>query len=259
VTEIKQFNFKISATLLEQLRRTAATKDVTVTELIIQGIHQVLGIAPSPKAHDIDLGIYQKLDALEQRLLEFEGYQSTVDIKRAGQIEDILKRIAAIETFSANTVADIARSIYKELEKEKTTQVYTDINPSIDNELDQAGTEEPTPGATNIAPGVDKNINGLTQEGQLSLLPLDQVNKESATGVRIVNSAELVKTLQQVNPEVKWNTDNLVKFRRSEKHRNNWHTIEGYKFKYAGENGEGSKFNKHLWQLIPPIEEKLNS
>jgi hypothetical protein len=134
VTEIKQFNFKISATLLEQLRRTAAIKDVTVTELIIQGIHQVLGIAPSPKVHDIELGIYQKLDALEQKLLEFEGYQSTVDIRIAGQIEDILKRIAAIETFPADTVADIARSIYKELEKEKATQVYTNIDASIDDD-----------------------------------------------------------------------------------------------------------------------------
>lgn len=256
MAEIKQFNFKISATLLEQLRKTAVAKDTTVTELIIQGIHQVLGIIPSPKPDDIEFGIYKKLDELEQKLQDFEGYQSLVDLKVAGQIEDVQKRIAAIESFSPNTVADIARSIYKEIEEEKGTQLHVDIDSSIDTELDSTSIEALPAKAANTIPDVDRSINISAKEAQLSLLPPSQISEELTAKIRVVNSAELVNILQQVNPRGKWNSDKLTNLRRSKKYQGNWHNVGNYKFKYAGGNQEGSKFNKHLWQLITPDEEK---
>jgi hypothetical protein len=250
MTEIKQFNFKISATLLEQLRRTAVAKDTTVTELIIQGIHQVLGIVPSPKTDDIEMGIYQKLDALEQKLLEFEGYQSTVDIKLAGQIESIRKKITAIESFQTDTVADIARSIYIELEREKTAQVYTDIDVSIDTELDQIGTQEPALEITNVVASTTKDAETPAKKAQLTL-PLDQNNEEIPGKVRTINTSKLIKILQQADPSRGWNSDKLRNLRQSKKSKDNQHTAGNCKFKYVGEDSKASRDNKYLWLLIP--------
>jgi hypothetical protein len=262
MTEIKQFNFKISATLLEQLRRTATTKGVSVTELIIQGIHQILGISPSPKNENIDFGIYQKLDEIEQKLQDFEGYQSTIDIRVAGQIEDIIKRLTALENFPTNIVANIARDIYRELEKEKTTQLNIDIDTRIDSKLDNQNTEELVPKKTNIAPGIDTNIdrssNGFSKKAQLTL-PLIQNSEELSGEIHTINSSKLTKILQQSNPEGDWNNEKLTNIRRSKKSQGNWHIVGNFKFQYVGENPGGSKHNKHLWRLATFDEERPNS
>jgi len=63
-----QMNFKLPDELIELLKRRAAEQGSTVTDLVIQGIQQVLGIQSSSVDTSIDLGIYERLQRLEERI-----------------------------------------------------------------------------------------------------------------------------------------------------------------------------------------------
>lgn len=69
MTELKQVNFKLSVVLHEQLKKIATTKGVTVTDLLVHGVHQVLRQEASQRApsREIDFELYKHIEVLEQR------------------------------------------------------------------------------------------------------------------------------------------------------------------------------------------------
>jgi len=61
-------NFKLPDNLIEALKHKAAEQGVTATDLVIQGIQQVLGVQSSSVDKNIDTGIYERLQYLEKRI-----------------------------------------------------------------------------------------------------------------------------------------------------------------------------------------------
>jgi hypothetical protein len=73
--KIGQCNFKAPAPLLEQLKLLAVREGTTITDLIIRGIHQVLGVREGSFRRTgaiIDSDIYIKVGELEERISSYE-------------------------------------------------------------------------------------------------------------------------------------------------------------------------------------------
>jgi hypothetical protein len=276
---LKQFNFKLPEPLWNQLDELAKTKGITKTELVIQGILQILGLTSErSQGSNVDSDIYKQLDRLEQHFQEFVDYQSAVDLemnKRIKTLEEVVKelqsqlsildiansvvKMSTEKTFAPNqdVVDNIALNLdIEEAESLSSPDIDKDIATRIDTKLDQVSTEKLVPKVSGVAPEQGRDIKASTKKAQLSL-PLDQSNKELAGKVQTVSSTELIRVLQEVDPEREWNSDKLTNLRRSKKFQGNWHTVGNYKFQYAGENKEGARLSKHSWQLILPNEEKI--
>lgn len=265
MTELKQVNFKIDATLLEQLKTAARTKGLTITSLIVEGIHQVLGIRPSPQINDRDFELYAQIDKLVQKLQNFEDYQSTVDIKTSRRIDDVEARLAILGDLSTDTITDIvhriAKNIYEELEEKKTTQPKVNIDAGIDKRINNRSSKKPKVKKADIVSsidsGIDKNDSFLPEKAQLTL-KLDSNDEELPTDAQQVNSSELIKILKALDPSAQWNSDKLTAYRRLKKHQGKWHTVSGCQFKYAGENNAQESNVKYLWWLVHSKERKAN-
>jgi len=316
--DLTQFNFKLPTPLLKQLKNFAETQNSTTTELIIRGIHHVLGLATEhQKIGSIDSDIYKKLDAIEQRFQDFEDYQSGVDLefnKRITILEHEIER-TRIRATTSRMLNGIANNVYSYISSPRlqegvvtvidsdvnhgtwvspslattshkstktTTDIDSDVVPRLDQikeylnnktttvrdiatELDQTREHQNKSATENrfvlVFDGIDKeDVETQTlsrpERKQLAILELDTNEHELLKKAQKVNSSELVEHLRLIDPDKNWNNDKLTIIRRSKKQQAIWQTVGNCKFKFAGENEQGSKYYKYSWWLVRPEEEK---
>jgi hypothetical protein len=247
---LKQFNFKLPESLLKQLEELSKRKGVTKTELVIQGIQHVLGFNPDkPNISDIDSGLYQQLDNLEQRLQESIDYQSTVDLetnRRIKALEEIVKDLQ-----SRLSIPDIAGGIVN-ASVERIPSSNQDIADDIALNLDTEKTEDST------NPDIDKNIvpsiDNLTKAEQLELVQVESDDKALVEKSKTVDSVEMLKALRAEDPQGKWDNDHLTKYRRFKNLKDKWHKVGTLQFKYTGESQKAPNSSKilYLWFVHQP-------
>jgi predicted transcriptional regulator len=247
---LKQFNFKLPEALLKQLDQLAETKGVTKTELVIQGIRQVLGLAPEKSpGSGIDSGIYEQLDRLEQRLQEFIDYQSAVDLKT-------YKRINALEEAIKNFQAQLSiPHIANNIVDTSTEEISVPVNDIVDDIASSLDTEKAeTPTSEDIDSSIVNGIDSSIKQGQLELVQIDSDDKELVEKSKIVDSIEMLKTLRAEDPQGEWDNDRLTRHRRFKNLKGKWHKAGSLQFKYTGESRKVPNSQKifYLWFLYQP-------
>ena len=65
--ERESINFKLPKTLTEELRKAAKERDTTATDLVIQGLHHILGDVPGVES-SVEVRLYQ----LEEEFFHFK-------------------------------------------------------------------------------------------------------------------------------------------------------------------------------------------
>jgi hypothetical protein len=70
----KQINFKLPAELIEALHLKAKQDGTTATELVIRGLHYILGLGPQQVAKEISSAVPERLALLEQEIMELRKY-----------------------------------------------------------------------------------------------------------------------------------------------------------------------------------------
>jgi hypothetical protein len=92
--ERESINFKLPKTLADALRTAAAKRDTTATELVIQGLHHVLGDVPGVET-SVEVRLYQ----LEEEFFRFkssinEGSTNTHHETRLTSVESKLEELS---------------------------------------------------------------------------------------------------------------------------------------------------------------------
>jgi hypothetical protein len=267
--EFKQFNFKLPPALFKQLKDFSEAKGITATELVIQGIEYVLGIKSTiPQKGKLDSELYEQLDKTEQRLQEFIDYQSAVDIKISNRIQELEQTIEGLK--ASLSVVDVIQNVFKDIRPEaslqeaigaqqgtenidasslttKTTHAQSGLAESLASNLDKNNIDE------SLDQIIDKTLNS-TPEGEpaskTSQLKIIDVEPEPIpSNARKINTQELLKLLQQADPDKNWDNQMLTTYRRLKKYLGKWHQFGKVRFKYADEkeNSQNASKNKHLW------------
>lgn len=263
--ELKQFNFKMSQDLYNKLNATAKAKGVKMTDLIIQGIQQVLGVAAMSSSFGADLDIYQLIDKITVRLDALEKNHAGTAMKvhqLLPQLESKLDQLN-VNTLPANIAKNISDNIYNKvienLQKNKKEAVYVDettensentedrlsIDSSIDNSTNNQDNEILEPKISNTA-----KKDSLENSAQLELIDLISDEKSLQVSAKKIDSGEMLKILQTQEPKGRWDKNLLVKYRTIKRYQDKWHHAGNCYFKYAGQEKEkGSKLNKHFWLI----------
>lgn len=248
---LKQFNFKLPESLLKQLDKLAETKGVTKTELVIQGIQQVLGI-PIEKSHSDVMGsdIYEYLYRLEKQLQESIDYQSAMDLAMNKRIKALEKMVKDLQY--RLYISDIASSA-EIIPVKKTPVPHHDIVDDIVPGLD---TKKEAEDSVNI--DIDKNIANYIDDsvelGQLELVRIESDDKDLMEKSKVIDSVEMLKALRLEDPQGKWDNERLTGYRRSKNLKDKWHRAGNLRFKYTGESQQvpNSKKTLYLWFLYQP-------
>lgn len=246
--DLKQFNFKIPTALFDQLEQLAKAKSVTKTDLVIQGIRQVLRLAPEkPQTSDISSDIYQQLDRLERHLQESVDYQSAVDLetnKRIKALEEIVKDLQ-----NRLSIPDIADSIVN-VPVTETPVPHHDIADNIVSSLDTKKAEDSVNVDVDgdVADCIDNSVN----LGQLELVRVESDDKDLMEKSKVVDSVEMLKALRLEDPQGKWDNEHLTRYRRFKNLKDKWHKVGNIQFKYADKPKEVTKSHKamHSWLVV---------
>lgn len=256
--ELRQFNFKMPQNLYDKLNATAKAKDVRMTDLVIQGIQQVLGVAVTTSNFGVDLDIYQLIDKISERLEALE--KDHVDT--ATKVHQLVPRLEnRLEVLSSSNIANsIAEDIYNRVlekiqeESRQTFQAKVQAAESMPN-TDRQKNKTPEPETPN---SVEQSISGSSAQLVIDLGDSEECFLIEANAKK-VDSSEMLKTLQAEEPSRNWNTNLLVSYRSLKKHQNKWHQAGNCYFKYGGQQREKrSRVNKHFW-LVSHLNQLENS
>ena len=273
MTTLKQFNFKIPQDLYDQLNAAASAKGVKMTELVIQGIRQVLNITARSSGFGADLDIYELIDQLSLRLDKLE--QSQTDIAQSiyqyiPRLEKQLKN-NGLDTGIAD---DIAKTVYAQIERDINQLVLQSIAQNIAIDISKDSKNQtlavelpqeviPLFAEYEVKPDTNSIETSEVSESNTELLKDIQIEIPGiadADGKDIifdnaqkVNSVKLLQVLKEQDPKGEWNNEKLTNYRRYKKFKNRWHIVGSYQFKYADEISEdkvlGTSKHLHVWWL----------
>lgn len=257
MSKLKQFNFKIPEDLYNRLSATAKAKDVKMTDLIIQGIQQVLGVAATSSSFGVDLDIYQLIDKINERLGTLEKNHVDTATKVHQLIPRLENRLEELSSgnISGNIVNDIYERVFEKIQEEnaETLQVHAatenvlGVDSSKDTDIDKQASKT---SELKILSSVEENI--LANPAQLEFITLEGDEKFSRiqANAKRIDSSEVLQKLQAEEPSRNWNRNLLVSYRTLDKYQGKWHQAGEFYFKYDGqERRKGSKMSKHFWLI----------
>jgi hypothetical protein len=290
MTNLKQFNFKIPDSLHAQLEAAAKLRGTKMTNLIIQGIRQVLGITASSSELNIDLDIYESINKINLRL---DNSIKDID-SRVGKLEQSQVDIAARlyqyipelehdltqlrESIpSAEVVNDIAKIVYTKIAEDikqlisesisnnialniSESNAGIDIGKNIDEELQQEvaplvlDKSKPNSTESESIENVCITSNDSPEEIQIEIPGIESNENTTFNNAKKINTVELLKILKDNDPRGRWDNNKLTNYRRNKKHKDKWHRVNDFRFKYANEIDEnkvpGVSKHLHLWWLV---------
>jgi hypothetical protein len=235
-----------------------------MTDLVTQGIHQVLGITARSSNFGVDLDIYQLIDQINVRLDKLEKdhidtaqnlYQYVPRLENRLR-ENTLTTDNIQELLTSQEVKCIVEGIVNELylnhaesgikqqALEEKLEKIEDIQSIVSNIA-----EENTSTAKQEVPSLIAGEEKLPKNTQLELVTLEDKKKNLPTDAQKIDSTEMLKVLREADSSKGWNSQLLTNHRRLKKYLDKWHKCGSYQFKYAGEEKELGK-TKHLWWIV---------
>ncbi|BAZ19020.1 hypothetical protein NIES4071_109050 (plasmid) [Calothrix sp. NIES-4071] len=89
----ESINFKLPKSLCDELRSAAITRNTTATDLVIQGLHHVLGDVPGVET-SVEIRLYQLEEEFFQLKSSFKSGTCSSDAERISRVEEKLSEFS---------------------------------------------------------------------------------------------------------------------------------------------------------------------